>query len=126
VPLFGRPKEPTPASDAGTNLEPALPLPDGDLQIRVDEVLIVAGRGMIVLGTVTRGVVRPPMDLVVQPGPGSSSLARTVSVVEAVAHHQSLPEVGVGANAAFTIRGERLGGHASRSLIRRGDLLVPR
>jgi hypothetical protein len=75
------------------------------VRFRVERAYNIWGTGCVLGGTVESGIIRPPCQLRIEPGPASPTQPLVVDVVQAVLHNKPQAEVGPGSRPGLSIRG---------------------
>lgn len=93
----------------------------------MDDVYTITGLGLVVVGEVEEGSIRPPTPMRLIRVVDGAEVAVPVRVVQAQAHHKQVTEVGPGTPAGLVVRGippDRSPFAPHRYPVAKGDRLV--
>ena len=102
-------------------LDNAIPDPTRDLDspfmMPIEDVFTISGRGTVVTGCVTRGILKPNSTIEIV-GLSDQGTARQVTVTGIQAFHKDLPDARAGQNVGLLLRGVK------KEEVERGQLIV--
>jgi translation elongation factor EF-1alpha len=111
------------ASSIEAGASPPEITPESGTAIRISGVYRIGGLGVVAVGKVEAGTVRPSMRFHAVAGRGSPTGPLTVEVGGIEMHHQAVTEARTGDIAGFQLRGLPDDSRSGK-LLRQGDLLM--
>jgi GTPase len=96
------PSEPPLAFDSGVPLDRGGGL---GVVVRVKDLYVIKGLGLVAVGVIEAGTLRPPVDLRVVPGDDRVGAPSAVRVKSAMAHHTPVEVATVGMSVGLELRG---------------------